>query len=118
MYEVCEQLPPVLSRCHTVQTVPDSFCVCKKSYRSVNIALILQRVYIYYSKGDLQSDLFKQRFVYFTANGLRLTVSSCPSAHIWDLRFAGGSSWLPCLLSFITFSYLAEKLSSKLRFSK
>ena len=29
--------------------------------------------------------------------GLRLTVSLYPSAHIWDFRFAGGSSQLPCL---------------------
>lgn len=42
MYEVCGRLAPVLSRCHTVQTVRIAFCVGKKSYRSVNIALILQ----------------------------------------------------------------------------
>ena len=33
--------------------------------------------------------------------GLRFAVSRHLSAHICDLRFVGGSSWLPCLLSFI-----------------
>ena len=30
MYEVCERLVPVLSRCHAVQTVPDSFFACRQ----------------------------------------------------------------------------------------
>ena len=32
----------------------------------------------------------------------QLVVSGYPSAHIWDLRFGGGSLWLPCLFSLIS----------------
>ena len=44
-------------------------------------------------------ETLRSRFGHFTANDklrLRLTVLRYPSAHVWDLRFAGGSSRLLC----------------------
>ena len=56
----------------------------------------------------LTVETLTSRFDQFTATtncGLRLTVSRYTSAHIRDLRFAGGSLRLPCLFLFIPYIY-------------
>ena len=61
--------------------------------------------------------LLSELTVFPTNCGLRITVSRYPSAHIWDLRLAGGSSRQAGGIHPLT-SILAEKLSSKLPFLK
>ena len=58
MYEVVNDFLQFWAVAILFRLYRKAFCVGKKSYRSVNIALILQHVYIYYSKGDMKSDFF------------------------------------------------------------
>ena len=69
-------------------------------------------------QGFLQPKISQQRpydrglviLLQTTNCSLRLTVSRYPSAHIWDLKFAGVSSRLPCLFSFITHFYFSGEI--------
>ena len=63
-------------------------------------------------------ETLRSRSGHFAANSklrLRLTVSRYPSCHVWDLRFAGGSSRLPCLFSFLHLYFSWESVF-KIRF--
>ena len=68
------------------------------------------------SKRDLKTE-FMPSYRRRQNGGLPLAVSCSPSAHIWDLRFAGDSSQLPCLFffSFVDF-YFSREIVFKITF--
>ena len=89
----------------------------KRLYRSSREEI--KKVVVLFSRRsqNVKLETLRSRFGHFTANAiLWLTVSCYPSAHIWDLRFAGGSLRRPCLFLSSTYYYFCWEIVFKITF--